>query len=207
VLCDDQPNWKPTTFSYGRWECKTELTFRIAKLLAYANDVAALEASTNPFAAVVLAHLKALETQGEPANRKLWKFRIVKGLYGRNWSKQDVRELFRLIDWIMTLPEDLEASFREELIAFEEESKMRYQTSIERLGFQKGLEKGRQEGIEEGVEKGLLEAISFSLEKFGAAGRKLLPKARSLDDVAKLREFLRFLTTATSIEEVRGYFE
>ena len=57
---------------------------------------------------VVLAHLKALETQRSPADRHAWKVRLVKGLYERGMDPEDVRQLFRFIDWVMGLPEPLE---------------------------------------------------------------------------------------------------
>src|SRR5438128_7781479 len=43
VLCDDRPEWRPTDFGYGRWGCWMGLTFRIAKLLAYAENLQTLE--------------------------------------------------------------------------------------------------------------------------------------------------------------------
>jgi hypothetical protein len=63
-----------------------------------------LEADANPFAKVVLAHLKALETRSDPGERRAWKFRLVRGLYERGFKAEDVRQLFRLIDWLMDLP-------------------------------------------------------------------------------------------------------
>jgi len=43
-----------------------------------------------------------------------------------------------LIDWIMTLPDDLTEAFRNEVYQYEAENKMEYVTSIERLGIAKG---------------------------------------------------------------------
>ncbi len=211
VLCDDRPEWRPDTFHYGHWGCKMELSFRIAKLLDH-GDVSALEASDNPFAAIVLAHLQALGTHGDPESRKQWKLRIVQGLYRGHWSKEDVRELFRLIDWIMTLPEELDKAWRTEIHEFEEEQKMPYITSIERLARKEGREEGRKEGRKEGREEGreegrdvLLESIELVLEaKFSSSGRKLLPKVRALGSVDELRRFVRFLKNAKSIEHVRS---
>ena len=94
---------------------------------------------------MVLAHLQALATQGDPRSRQQWKVRIVKGLYGRSWTADDVRELFRVIDWMMELPEDLQEAFRNELYQFEEEQQMPYVTSIERMALKKGREEGRVE--------------------------------------------------------------
>jgi len=214
VLCDDRSEWRPNTFSYGHWGCRMELTFRVAKLLDYARDLEVLETSDNPFAAVVLAHLQARYHRGDVATRKLWKLRLVKGLYRGHWSKEDVRELFRLIDWIMALPDDVEDAFRAEIHAYEEERNMPYLTSIERSALREGLEKGRQKGREEGREEGrekgreegLLEGIAVVLQaKFGSAGRKLGPKVRALGALSELRRFARFLKSAKTLDEVRTY--
>src|SRR5579864_15040 len=43
VLCDDNADWRPNTFAYGRWKCRTRIDFLAAKLLDHAKDVEALE--------------------------------------------------------------------------------------------------------------------------------------------------------------------
>jgi hypothetical protein len=70
VLADDNHDWRPSHYSYGRWGCRTGIEFRSVKLLDYAPHWQALEADPNPFATVVLAHLKTLETRGAPAGRR-----------------------------------------------------------------------------------------------------------------------------------------
>ena len=60
---------------------------------------------------MVLAHLKARQTHGDPAGRHAWKVRLVRSLYERGFSPKDVRELFRLIDWLMELPPALNDVF------------------------------------------------------------------------------------------------
>jgi hypothetical protein len=86
---------------------------------------------------------------------------------------------------------------------FEEEVRMKYVTSFERLATKEGIKKGREEGRREG----LLEGIEFVLEsKFGAAGLKLMPKVRSLENVARLREFMRVVKDAAGLPSVRDYF-
>src|SRR5947209_17494651 len=102
------------------------------KLFDYAARRAELERGKNPFAHVVLAHLAALETRDDPQDRRTWKFRLVRGLYERGFRKEDVRQLFRVIDWLMELPPALQEDFREEVDRYEEGRKVPYVTSIER---------------------------------------------------------------------------
>ena len=40
--------------------------------------------------AVTLADCKARETENDPANRRLWKMRIVRKLYERNWAEEQI---------------------------------------------------------------------------------------------------------------------
>ena len=69
VLGDERPNWRPNRFGYGIWGCTLDFQFPVVKLLDYARDVAGLEAGSNPFAVVVLAHLKTQETRHDPVAR------------------------------------------------------------------------------------------------------------------------------------------
>src|SRR5262249_23084933 len=73
ILADDDPTWRPSQFSYGRWGFRTGTEFPIVKLLDYAGQWPALEADPNPFAMVVLAHLKMRETRRSPGERQAWK--------------------------------------------------------------------------------------------------------------------------------------
>jgi hypothetical protein len=72
----------------------------------------------------VPAQLKVQETRGDPEERRRWKLRLLKGLYDRGLSAEQVRELFRLLDWMVQLPEDLQERFQAELFRFEEERRM-----------------------------------------------------------------------------------
>ena len=80
VLADDDPNWRPAEYRSTLFGCEVGLRFPHVKLLDFAAHEATLEASTNPFAPVVLAHLKARQTHGDPAERHAWKLRLVRNL-------------------------------------------------------------------------------------------------------------------------------
>lgn len=101
---------------------------------------------------------------------------------------------------MVQLPQELQRDFREEIHKFEEEKRMPYVTSIERLA--------RAEGLQEGLVEGLLEGITLGFElKFGAAGKKLLPKIRALHDIKKLRALARGLKTAKTLDEINRLLE
>ena len=62
------------------------------------------------------------------------------------YNVEQVRELFRLIDWMMHLRDDWEQRFRTDLAAFEEQTQMPCIMSVERLAKAEGKAEGRAEG-------------------------------------------------------------
>ncbi len=188
VLADDDPHWRPTDFRNSLFGCEASLRFPAAKLLDFTAHEAMLEASSNPFAQVVLAHLKARETRGNPADRHAWKVRLVRNLYERGFSPKDVRDLFRVIDWLMELPPALNSVFRQEVDRIQEERRMPYVTSIERVCLCEGLRKGIQ---------------SLLRVRFGDEGLRLMPEIEQVYEEEKLEAVLKALETAASPDEVR----
>jgi hypothetical protein len=188
ILADDDPDWRPNRYEYSRWGFRTGTEFPIVKLLDYAPKYQALEADPNPFAVVVLAHLKALETRRSPAERHVWKVRLVKGLYERGKDPEDVRRLFAFIDWVMELPKPLDHLFWNEIDEYQQEKRMPFITIAERVG----------------MEKGLLEGIEVSLRlKFGDDGQDLMPELRQIQDHEILRKILHRIETAETPDALR----
>ncbi|HVV68811.1 MAG TPA: hypothetical protein VHE99_07270 [Gammaproteobacteria bacterium] len=60
-------------------------------------------------------------------------------LYEKGYTKQDIIQLHMLIDWLITLPEELKQ--------IEEELKVEFITTPERVGMMKGRIEGRKEGL------------------------------------------------------------
>ena len=141
ILGDERETWRPQAFHDSLWGCRILFEFPTIKLLDYAPHWAELEATRNPFAIAVMAHLKTKETRNDAEARKEWKFRLTRRLYEQGYERQDILNLFRFLDWMMELPEGLKQVFRAELKQFEQERQMPYVTSIEQMG----IEKGRQE--------------------------------------------------------------
>lgn len=191
VLADATARFRPSAYTRERWGCALNFHFPTCKLLDLNARWAELEADTNPFALVVMAHLKAQESR-DGVTRKGWKMRLVRLLYQRGYGREDILELFRVLDWLLQLPEDLALEFRRELIAFEEQANMPYITSIERLG--------RQEGRQEGQANMLLSLLAVKFGPLGEAERQ-----RVLDaDAETLLQWSTRLLTARTLEEVFG---
>ncbi|MEM8605266.1 MAG: DUF4351 domain-containing protein, partial [Cyanobacteria bacterium P01_H01_bin.121] len=112
-----------------------------AKLLDYRQDWPVLETSENVFAIVAMAHLHAQATRPD-AERKALKFGLIRQLYERGLERPTIQDLFRFVDWVMLLETELAQEFWQELREYEQERAMPYVTSVERIGFAKGLEQG-----------------------------------------------------------------
>jgi hypothetical protein len=138
ILADDSQTWRPCGFQDELWGCSTDFQFPVVKLLDYQSDWAALEASRNPFAVVVMAHLKTKETHNQPDARKQWRYHLTTMLYDQGYSEQDILNLHGFLDWMMNLPEELENQFQSELETFEEARKMKYVTTGERKAESRG---------------------------------------------------------------------
>ena len=135
VLGDDDPDWCPSSYGWDHGGCRHQLEFPVAKLLRYNERWAELEehAANNPFAVIVMAHLKTKATIRAPESRRQWKMTLVRALYRYGYGREDIQQLFRLIDWMMVLPESEARLFRDEHRRFESETEMPYVTSIERM--------------------------------------------------------------------------
>lgn len=154
VLTDDNPDWKPGNYESQLWGCTLSFVFPVAKLTEYKAQWAMLETSHNPFAVVIMAHLKTQETRHSTDQRRFWKFYLIRHLYERGYERQEIINLFHFIDWVMWLPPEAEAELWQELAQLEGEKKMQYISSLERIGMQKGIEQGLQQGLEQGLEQG-----------------------------------------------------
>ncbi len=168
VLADDRANWRPEVFAYESCGCELALRFPVAKLLDWSGREAMLQDSRNPFAIVTQAHLATRLTREDASARHAAKWQLVQGLYRRGFEKQQVVDLFRVIDWMMGLPKDLQVQLRQDLSTLEEATKMRYVTSIERLAIEEGMQQGIQQGLQQGRLEGKVQLLVRQLTvRFG----------------------------------------
>lgn len=170
VLGDEGAEWRPTEYVTTLWGTALRFTYPIVKLRDYRARRAELEASDNPFATVVLAHLAAQDTRGDAARRRHVKTALTRRLYERGYSRERVLSLFRFIDWLLELPVEQETEFWREIQAYEEERAMPYITSVERIG----VENGKREALRRIVQV-RFQTVPEALERrIGEADRETL---------------------------------
>jgi hypothetical protein len=193
VLTDDNDLWRPGKFSYELWGCKVTFEYPVVKLADYQDRWAELESSDNPFDVVVMAHLKTRETQHDPNHRHFWKYYLIRHLYDRGYQRQDILNLFRFIDWMMRLPDDLEQQWIAQVAQLEAERHMQYVTSVERFAMQKGEDKGRQEGA-------VLLLLRLLTYRFGAVPEPLQTRLQTLT-VEQAEALVEVALTSQSLAE------
>ena len=194
-LADTNPSWRPACYEQELWGCRIRFDFPICKLTDF-GGIEALYAMDNPVAIVMAAHLVAQQTQPEDGLRFQWKRQLVCSLYERNYSKNDIRELFRLIEWLLVMPEKSVLAFNQELIEFEKEKSMPYITSFERYGREKGLQEGLQQ-LTTSKQHDILEVLEIRFERVPDGLRETIEE---ISDIEKLSKLLRSAVRCADLE-------
>ncbi len=194
LLTDQSSDWRPDTFEYGLWGSKVSFCFPVFKLTDCLKHPEKLAESSNPFAICGLAQLKAHETARMPADRKEWKFILSRRLYEHGFSRQEIINLFRFIDWVLTLPEELENDFWQAIQQHEKVKKMEYVTSVERIGFKRGM----QQGMQQGTRKLLIRQIK---KKFGQLPADIKLKLEQAGE-SEILDWSERILTADSVADM-----
>jgi len=198
VLADDQVHWQPESFNYEVFGCQLGLRFPVAKLLDWAGSEARLADSSNPFAVITQAHLATRATRNNASARYAAKWKLVQGLYRRGWDKQQVIDLFKVLDWMMRIPEELNAQLWQNLETLEEETNMPYVCSVERIGIEKGLKQGLEQGTQQGQVRMLARQLAHRFGQLPSWVSERLGKA----SVDELEAWAEAVLSAESIETV-----
>ena len=146
VLGDTNEKWIPNSFEQELWDCKVKFDFPVVKIAEKVKKWKILEKSNNPFAIVTMVHWRAIKTSKNKKKRVNEKLALIKHLYKKGFSKQDIINLLRFIDWVMEIPKDLSPLFEKELEKYEKEKNMYYITQLQRPSFELGKKEGKKEG-------------------------------------------------------------
>jgi hypothetical protein len=209
ILADNDPNWRPDTFERALAGCEVRFRFPTVKLLDF--DEATLEQSENPFALVVLAHLRALKTRGNPELMLREKLALVRQMHARGYNPKQTIDLYRVVDYLMNLTKLQNQAVRELIQRLEAEQDMPL-TSLEELaieegvrkglrqGIEQGLQQGRQEGLQQGRQEGLQQGLQQGLRDGLVRATLRLLQTRFGEDALRLRERLERIESVEQLE-------
>ena len=197
VLRDEQDNWRPSSYGYCLAGCEASLKFLTVKLLDYETQWSQLETSTNPFTLMIMAHLKTKATQGQPQQRQQWKWRLIRTLLERGYNQNDIRQLFRAVDWMMALPKELQQSFETQVARYQEEKKMPLLSHMEIRAEKRGMERGMERGFLLNARESVLELLEV---RFEAVPEELVNAINQIEDKVQLKDLHRQAIIVESIE-------
>ena len=102
---------------------------------------------------------------------------MLRNLYERGWSREEIIELHRLLDWLLVLPPEMNLEFRRRVLEYEKEKIMPYITSNEQIATEEGRKEGRQAVILRQLRRrlgGLENATERRVSDLGAESLELL---------------------------------
>jgi hypothetical protein len=140
VLADLDEDWRPSEDVFQVADFESRLRFPVCKLVDKLDGEWRDDQSLP--VQVARAQIEALRTASDPEGRYVAKWRLVRNLYNLGYNAEKVREIFRLIDWMMQLRNDLDQKFEQELTVLEESLNMPYVTSVERIAESRGEARG-----------------------------------------------------------------
>jgi uncharacterized protein Yka (UPF0111/DUF47 family) len=200
ILGDERVNWRPDSYNYTIAGCEVSLKFPTVKLLDYEERWTELEASSNPFAIIVMAHLKTKATTGKLPQREQWKWRLIRGLYEKEFEREQIIKLFEIIDNMMTLSPELQSSLESKIKQFEEERTMPLMSNMELRGIERGKEIGKEIGA---LEKSRDDIKTVLTVRFGQISSEIEEIIGKMTNPTILEELLKLAATANSLAEFR----
>ena len=169
------------------------ISFATAKLLDYASRED-LETSPNPFALVTLAHLRTQQAHHDPEKLYAAKWHLTRLLYQHRWSKERIIAMFKVINWMMALPETQQMRYRETVFQLKKGHKMtnpmKWITPLEEMILDEGMQKGAATILERQLTR-----------RFGHVS-KTTQKKLAKASVEQLLDWSEILLDATSLKQV-----
>lgn len=158
-----------------------------------------------PIKHVVRAHLSALKARGNPELMFQEKRALILALRTLGYNKEQVLHLYKVVDYFMQLPEQLESQIQELIHEVEDRSEWLL-TSLERSairrdylnGFSLGEKRGYKSGLQRGLEQGLIAVLQA---RFGALAPKVEAFIKGISAVTVLQALYPIAVQVESLEE------
>ena len=209
ILGDTSRKWRPTSYSYQSFGCRITFYFRICKTIDFKGKLDDPRYRHQQVFFIIAAHLGTQQHRQNPQRLKDYRLELTVRFSNKGYSLLEIRQLHRLIDWLMPLPDALKIQFRTQLQQRLPDKIMPHITLFEELALKEGLEKGIQKGLEQGLEKGILqnarEAILDVLDtRFGEVPDSIRDRINALGSEPTLKTLLRRAARASSLEEFQA---
>ncbi len=185
VYGDSDPDWQPSKYKEARRN-KNKITFEFAtvKLSKLGRRLTVARNQGNPVAWVIDAHLAAQKTMNDLPGRYQLKREMIRDFFQRGMPVKKVSKILSLIDWLMTLPENLEKQLNTELQVQQKTNTLIPISSFELAVLEQGIEQGKRNKAQEAV----LDALET---RFGEVSDLVRQQVQSLTDALELKRLLR----------------
>lgn len=123
IVISANPQTPLGKFETALWGCRVLFEYPVIHIRDLIRKLEELERSDNPFAIVILAQLKVIEAGNDNGRKFAAKRQLIRRLYEGGFSHKERADLFRIIDWLIIVPEEAEEQIRREIYEFEEGEK------------------------------------------------------------------------------------
>jgi uncharacterized protein Yka (UPF0111/DUF47 family) len=147
-----------------------------------------------------MAHLKTKATTGKLPQREQWKWKLIRGLYEKEFEREQIIKLFEIIDNMMTLSPELQSSLESKIKQFEEERTMPLVSNMELRGIERGKEIGKEIGA---LEKSRDDIKTVLTVRFGQISSEIEEIIGKMTNPTILEELLKLAATANSLAEFK----
>ena len=154
ILGDGRDDWRPAGYRQSRLGCELSFAFPTVKLIDLEPELSRWQGDGNVVATVIEAHVRSIRTGDRPEVRYREKTDLVRRLFRTGLDRETVRHLFAAIDYMMTLPPELDTQFDTEIERLEKEMGVPYVTGFERRAEARAVAAGEARGEARGEIRG-----------------------------------------------------
>ncbi|TRU09670.1 MAG: transposase, partial [Microcystis sp. Msp_OC_L_20101000_S702] len=132
------------------------------------------------------------------------KWKLIRGLYEKEFEREQIIKLFEIIDNMMTLSPELQSSLESKIKQFEEERTMPLMSNMELRGMERGKEIGKEIGALENARNYVKTVLKMRLGDIPIEIEQAVDKISVL---SILDELLKSALTVNSFDELHQLLE
>jgi hypothetical protein len=197
ILGDTSRKWRPTSYRYQSLGCGITFRFRICKTIDFQGKLDDPRYRHQQVLFIIAAHLGTQQHRHNPRQLSDCRLELTVQFSNEGYLPLEIRQLHRLIDWLMPLPDAHKIQFRNQLQQRLPDKNMPHITLFEELALKEGLEKG----ILQNAREAILDVLDT---RFGQVPESVRERINALDNERTLKGLLRRAARASSLEEFQS---